>query len=325
MGADIDELTIESAGAAVWLNSVTAVTALEFVAIGGAEINEFTYPFVATFEINPDSTLALKSSAIVDGALGQYGVSVVVDPDRVAGGAFVCYFVAEQPENALGVNAISIHALNGSLIDLTTHTLEWTVDIDRDEPLDLWARIDCLELHSGNIYIAGSTDVDKENNPAGGYWDAGFIGSVSVNGNLNWMKIISISEHSENYYDIYVTDEALFAVGQYGRYVKSISKRQHGLAFFSIFDPETGAEKYHLGLGSHDYSSGINSALVAGSIALCAGWTKFVETDVSYQAWVGQVDIDGLPNTNFIEIPAMPLAEGPVGESNTFHPMEVGR
>jgi hypothetical protein len=327
LGADIDELTISSTGAGIWLNSVAAVAPLEFVAVGGAAINDFNYPFIATFGINPDSTLFLKSSAIVDAALGQYFSSVLVDPNRVTGNAFVCYTVGRVPSNSLGVESIAIHALSGSTIDLTTHILEWTVDIERDEPFDLWMYIDAVKLHNGNIYFAGATDVEKEKNPAteGEYWDAGFIGSVSTNGDLNWWKIVSISKHSDDYYDIYVTDEALFASGRYDHYRKTSNDRMYGLAFLSIFDPFTGAEKYHLGLGSNEYDSGFNSTLISGTGAFCAGWTNQVISGEGYQAWFAEVGLEGVPNANFLEIPEMPAAAGAHGEAEAPHPREAGR
>ncbi|MCK4775242.1 MAG: hypothetical protein KAT30_10670, partial [Candidatus Krumholzibacteria bacterium] len=59
-------------------------------------------------------------------------------------------------------------------------------------------------------------------------------------------------------------------------------------------------------------------AIVEGSRAYCAGWTKAVEMDGVYQAWFAEISLDNLPITNRVALlemlPAGDAQEGEVAD-----------
>lgn len=308
-GTQIAELVIDKPGSDVWLNSVDVVQSLVFVAAGGFESAGQTYPYVVTFEIGADSLLVMGSDFTFVGVHGQYVREVAVDPLRVTDDGFVCYAMARQYENALGAESVPIHAFRVSTMGTHAYDLEWTAEITPPNALDMSGSTDCLTVRDGTIYFAGTAEVEKEKGPSnGGYWDAGFVGSLSQDGTPNWLKVISISPWSERYYGLYATGNVLYAVGRYGAYQKSKSNEQFGLAFLSIFDLNTGNEKYHLGLGSEEYASTFNSIIVEGSRAYCSGWTNSFVLDEGREAWFAEVSLDGLVQASRAELPDVPRA-----------------
>ena len=170
-------------------------------------------------------------------------------------------------------------------------------------------------MFDGSIYVAGLGDVTKENEPESGYWDAGYIGSVSTTGVLNWLHAVSLSKHSEGYLHLCVTSDALYAAGMYGRHKKTSTDNHYGLALVSVFDRMTGSEKYHLGFGGTDYYSGFYSIMVENSKAVCGGWTHYTKSDAGYQAWFAEIDLDGVGNVGASNLPDIPRMDSAVGDS----------
>lgn len=312
-GIELSEILISRPDAAVWLNSIDALGPLDFVAVGGSYIAGVYHPFVVTFGIDADSTLVLNNEVILSDINDQYLGSVQVDEEQVSGDDFLCY-VAAGVENSGGSSSIAIHSMTGSTTDPDAFDFTWTVDIALDEPLSIWSYVGRLILHDGAVYLAGSADVEKESNlSGGGYWDAGFVASVSTGGTMNWLNIFSVSTHSERYYGLYVADNRVYAAGKYDSYVKTSSGEYFGLAVISIFDAMTGDEIYHIGLGAADYASAFNSLIVEGTQAYCCGMTNHFTNDGGYQAWFAEVTIDDLEGTPRSGLPSfLPAVEGEV-------------
>lgn len=318
-GSEIDELIVERTDADVYLLSISAVKSLSFVVVGGAVIDNVLYPFVATFAIGADSMLTTGEEVIFLNIPGQDFLGVRVDPAKIAGDEFGCYVTARVLSNSAGAEAVAVHAFSGSLVDSTAYSLEWSVDITPDRTLNSWGYINDLELYDGAIYFCGAADIEKESNPSNGYWNAGFIGSVSVDGQVNWKRFVTLSKYGETYYGFYVTNEALYVSGVYSSYTTTSNKKRYGLALVSIFDRDSGQAKYHLGLGSKDYRSGFNTVLVEGTRAYCAGWTNNVVDDGGSQAWFVEVSLDNLPITNGAELQVLLPAEEVLEEETSNH------
>ena len=309
-GVIIDEVRISRTDTSMWFNSVDVIGPLSLVAVGGAEIADVVYPLVATFKINPDSTLIICNDIIFHDDADKWYSAVQVDRGLVSGEEYVCYVLAAQ-HSSEDAASIEILSMSGSTSGTEAYDLTWTTEITHDGPKDIWATTDALVLHGGTLYLAGSADVEKESNPSEGYWDAGFVGSVSTSGVVNWITMVSISTHSENYRGLYVTDDALYAIGLYSEYYTSDKGLRHALAFLSIFETGMGDEVYHLGFGSEEYQSGFNSIFVDGSRAYCGGYTQYVTYGDGFQSWFAEVDIDNLDSADGSEYPAVkPVVKG---------------
>jgi hypothetical protein len=238
-------------------------------------------------------------------------VGVQVDDTQVSGNDFICYVSALQLGPEDDVESITIHAITGSTLESGLLDMTWAVDIIQDSGLDIWSSYDCLILHDGTLYLAGSANVDKESNPSNGYWDAGFVASVSTSGSLDWINIVSLSSHSENYAELYVTDDGLYAAGNLAESFTPTGELHHGFALLSKFDLGTGDEIYHLGFGSEDYQSGFNCVIVDGVRAFCGGYTNYNASGGGFEAWFTEIDIDDLDGAVTSELPVLlPIMEG---------------
>ncbi|MFH1754683.1 MAG: hypothetical protein ABIA59_03170 [Candidatus Latescibacterota bacterium] len=120
--------------------------------------------------------------------------------------------------------------------------------------------------------------------------------------NAMLMTMIELSRYSEVFSGIHVTDNEIYAVGEYASYVQTESNRRFGYALISILDTHTGIEKYHLGFGSPDYSSYFGSTFVDGARAFCAGWRDRMYLDGGYRAWLAEVKIDSLAGSTKLEL-----------------------
>ena len=70
-------------------------------------------------------------------------------------------------------------------------------------------------VRTGNsIYLAGTSDVPKEDGPAGGgYWNAGLVASLDESGVVRWTRSVTLTAHSERFRALWVVGSRLFAVG----------------------------------------------------------------------------------------------------------------
>lgn len=321
-GQMIDSLMIARKNISIWFNSISAIDSLNFIGVGGATVGVLYYPFLATFRIAADSSFVLKSTHILETIPNTYFTCVKSDPDEAAGNQFVCYVVAEE-EAGGSVVAVDVLSLRGSSADLATIETTWTVRIPHELPM--WASLDCLVLQDGFLYVQGAADVEKANTPSnGGYWDAGFVASISTSGALNWLTMIELSGHSEGFSGMHAVDGILYVVGEYDSYINTDTGRRFGYALISILDAHTGVEKYHLAFGSPDNSSYFGSIFVDGARAFCAGWTERVYLDGGYRAWFAEVKIDNLSGSAAAELrtinPTSSMGkEGSSDESGVYH------
>jgi hypothetical protein len=300
----LSEVIIEKADTEIWLNSVASIDALHFVAAGGARKNGVEHPYLITFDINADSTLAINNEMILEEIENQRISNVVSDPSKTTSIEFVCYLQAEETDQSGNAVSVAIRAIRGPKAGGADFVTEWSVALKQNNNLPWYSSRGSFVLHDETLYIAG-TGQDKKKPLGDGYWSAGFIGSVSTSGSVNWFNMVSLSTHSDRYKGLFVTQNALYAVGEYNGYLTTGDNRVYGLALVSIFDPATGNEVYHLGLGNKEYSSSFSDLHVDGTKAYCAGYTNYQKANENSQGWFAEVKIDSLGTSATAELPQL--------------------
>jgi hypothetical protein len=296
------EIIIKKADADVWLNSVASIDALHFVAAGGARKNGVQHPYLMTFDINADSTLSITNETLPEDTENEITLTVVTDPSKTTSTEFVCYHQVEELDQSGNDLNVAIRAIRGPKAGGADFVTDWNVTLKQNNNLPWSSSRGSFVLHDGTLYIAGSGQ-DKKKPLGNGYWSAGFIAAVSTNGTVNWFKMVSLSSHSDSYKGVFVTDNALYAAGTYNGYYIISNNLVYGLALVSIFDPATGNEVYHLGLGSKEYASNFNAVYTDGTKAFCAGYTNYHKVNESSQGWFVEVKIDSLGSLATAELP----------------------
>jgi hypothetical protein len=272
------------------------------VAAGGARKNNADHPYLITFDINADSTLSITSETLAEDIENEIILNVVVDPSKTTSTEFVCYLQAEERDQNSNALSATIRAVRGPKAGGADFVTEWNAPLKQNNNLPWYSSRGGFMLHDETLYIAGMGQ-DKKKPLGDGYWSAGFIGSVSTSGTVNWFRMVSLSTHTDRYKGLFVTQNALYAVGEYNAYLTTGNNRMYGLALLSIFDPETGDEVYHLGLGNKEYSSSFSDLHVDGTKAYCTGYTNYQKANENSQGWFAEVKIDSLGTSATAELP----------------------
>ncbi len=299
-GASLSEAIASVPDTAVYLNSVAVIDSLHFVAVGGAYIaGSPLHPYLITFDLNADSSLTITNELIFADMERQYFNDVVSDPAKATANEFVCYVTITKLNAAGATESAAVCAVGGPKRGGAEFAVQWTANIEQTSALPIW--INAIALRGNTIFTAGSADaVDKEIS-GGGYFDNGFIASMSSGGVLNWLRTINISKRSDSYSSVFATASALYATGAVSHYMTTEDNLQYGLALFSVFDPATGNARHHIALGSYDYQSAFYSMFVDETRAFCAGHTKYSVLHGTYQGWFVEINCDGLEASGLVE------------------------
>jgi hypothetical protein len=305
MGANeqkLREIIIKKADSDVWLSSVAGIDGPHFVAAGGARQNGVQRLYLMTFDINADSTLSITNETMPEGTEHEISLTIVTDPSKATSNEFVCYLQSEELDESGHDLNVAVRAIRGPKAGGADFVPDWNVTLKQSNNLPWSSSRGSFVLHDGTLYMAGSGE-DKNKPLNDGYWSAGFIAAVSTSGTVNWFKMVSLSSHSDSYKGVFVTDNALYAVGTYNGYYMTQTNLVYGLALVSIFDPATGDAVYHVGLGDKEYASDLNAVYVDGTKAFCAGFTKYYKINESSQGWFVEVKIDSLGASATAELP----------------------
>jgi hypothetical protein len=318
----LSNVPISKPDAEIWLNSVATIDALHFVAAGGARKNGIKHPYLITFAINADSTLAISKEMTFEEIENQTILTVVLDPSKTTSSEFVCYLQAEQSDQNGEAVSVAVHAVSGPKAGGADFVKEWSIALTQNDNLPWSCSRGSIMLHDETLYIAGSGE-DKNKPLNESYWSAGFVGSVSTSGALNWLKMTSLSKHDDNYRSLFVAQNVLYAVGAYNAHATTSDNRVYGLALLSIFDPATGDEVYHLGFGDKEYHSSFSSIFVDGAKAYCAGRTNYQKNGESAQGWFAEIKIDSLSTSATAELPEIPEAGCNSSNASAVRPMRT--
>lgn len=303
-GASLSEAIASVPDTAVYLNSVAVIDSLHFVAVGGAYIAGLPiHPYIITFDLNADSSLTITNERIFSGMEFQYFNDVVSDPAKTTADEFSCYATVTKQNAAGATTSAAVCAVGGPKRGGALFGVQWTVDIEQSSALPIW--INAIALRGNTVFVAGSADAAEKAVSSGGYFDNGFIASISSGGVLNWFKTVNISQRSDNYSSVFATSSALYVAGGVSHYMNTEGNAQRGLALLSVFDPATGNARHHAAFGNYDYQSAFYSMFVDGTRAFCAGSTKYSVLHGTYQGWHVEINCDGLGASGLRESPDM--------------------
>jgi hypothetical protein len=149
----------------------------------------------------------------------------------------------------------------------------------------------------------GYTDVNKADNPPDGYWDAGFIASLSFSGNMNWIETVTLSQYTERFSSSFLDNGILYITGKYSNFVIKESDEVFGYGLLSAVNPQTGDLISHMSFGDENYGSAFNTLFVDGTTVFAAGYTNYTVEGGTYQAWFVAIDISGSSSITMKEQP----------------------
>jgi hypothetical protein len=265
---------------------------VEIVGVGGAENNGEVYPFVVRFSVGSDNSLEVLSTKILFELPGSYFDEVRIDGSEN---------VYTSGSTEVGE---SCHPFVWSLTD--SLVVNWSVEM-------LHEGVGCsgvneLSLVANTLYAAGKLYVKRNDQ----LWSDGLLASLSLDGQVNWMKKLALSKYADTYNDCFADGNALYAVGSISGYEWINTRRLYGFALLTKLDALTGDVQYHRNFGSCIYGSSFYDFMMIGQQAYCVGFTHFGVSTHGYQGWFTHIDLSSVTTSNHIE----PLERGDV--SNTL-------
>lgn len=93
------------------------------------------------------------------------------------------------------------------------------------------------------LYIAGTTEVDRQQAPSdGGHWDGCLVAKIDINnGVIIWKKILELSDKSDEFHSIAINNDKLYIVGEHSRvYYNEEPKRAFSNGLLALIDINTG-------------------------------------------------------------------------------------
>jgi len=291
-GNVIDELTFSVDAARVWLHAVavseTSDTLCHLLAAGRAEMAGILYPYVARFTVSSDGTMQNLDEMIFLNEPTMYFDNVLFD---FAQSPSVCYLSGGSYSDDTGYGNQTVYRLSEVL------EIAWSADIVPEAGLQSWTSSGSGLLHLGNqVFLAGTTDIAKENNPSGGeYWEAAVVACVSTDGSVDWVRTVALSQYSESSDSCYLSDNILYVTGRCSSHLVTDTKARFGNALLLKVDPESGDVLSDLSFGSEHYASGFNDIIVRGGRAFAVGYTNARVVNGPYQGWFVVIDLNVAP------------------------------
>lgn len=298
----ISELEFDNDAAAVWLSalavSVSSDTLYHLVAVGGAEISGIYFPYVAQFTVANDSTISKTGEKIFTDLPAKNFRNIQFDLEQTPP---VCYLQGDEYATATGYGDQSVYRMSDDL------EIFWSQEIVAQEGFESWtANGRGFACTNNLLFLAGTTEIDKEENPTGGgYWDAGLIARLSTNGSVDWLKSIVLSQYSERFYSCCLGDGVLYVAGKSSALLKTETKNVFANALLLKVDPETGDVVSDHSFGSRYYRSQFNHVIVRGSQAFAVGYTNSEVDDGPYRGWFVIIDVSGTSIISEMSQPVM--------------------
>jgi hypothetical protein len=292
-GTLISELILDYDNYDVWLNTLvissSSTDSCQYIGFGTAEVLGVYYPWAVRFTIDSTGVIFKREDTlyssfpwiILDAACKND------DPSQTA------YFLSGQRYlNDSTETNITLFGLSDSL------NVIWNQDIIHRSGFTTSTYVGRgLITYGANLFVVGYTEFEKENNLSSGEWDAGLIASITKQGQINWIKAFQITEYSERYTDCCTDGNFLWVTGDCSSFMFTESKGIFSNALLSKVSLTADTVFSHMSFGNENYKSGLNSIVVRGTHAYCAGYTNQQISDGGYQSWFTEIDIS---NTTFL-------------------------
>ena len=107
--------------------------------------------------------------------------------------------------------------------------------------------------------------------------NSGLAASYSATGDLRWLSVVTVSSHTDGFFDVVVGPDAVYAVGQASEY--AVHPDGFGYGLVSKLDPSTGAVRANLTFGDDHYMSQFNSAVWIAGHLVCGGLTQLESSE----------------------------------------------
>lgn len=215
----LSQILVASDTSAVWLLGFAPVGDSTFIACGGERRAGIEHPLLALLHLKASGILERGRTVILRDQIGHFG-RVVTLPSSPVDLVFAATFVNGTSR--------SIDGLRAPWPGFDPVTVEWSHEIV--SAVGPWVTLPGLEQAGGNLYVAGTVNDNRKPATSGGRaMDSGLAASYTGSGDLRWLSIVSLTQHSEGFYGIAVGPDAVYGVGQGAEYAVESNGFGYGL------------------------------------------------------------------------------------------------
>ena len=262
VGNLLSQALLTSDSSSVWVVGYTPVSDSTLIVCGGEHRAGVEHPLLAVLHLRAPGLIALDPPVTVESLIGHFGRMVVM-PSAPGEIALTATLVHET--------ARSICGLTATWPGFDPVAVAWSHEVP--PTAGSWVILPGLAQSGGNLYLAGTvTDTRKAPSPGGRAMNSGLAASYSATGDLRWLSVVTVSSHTDGFFDVVVGPDAVYAVGQASEY--AVHPDGFGYGLVSKLDPSTGAVRANLTFGDDHYMSQFNSAVWIAGHLVCGGLTQ---------------------------------------------------
>lgn len=285
-GAIASQVLFSSDSSDVWLNNIAPLSDSEFVVVGGERTASRVNPLVATVVVTAAGALEKRHEIVITSITGRYANRVATDPAEASGPERRIYLSTRAE---VGTNTITLHGVDLAVPALTPWAVAWNQTLPGKGLQTLEYE---LQVFSGALYVAGTAeDPDKPTPSTGGYWDSGLAARLSLDGVVEWAKIMNVTGHRDAFFAIEPSGTAVMAIGLAGSYMKTDTREVFGYGWVANLSPAAGALQSSFTFGDPASSSGFECGHLLGEVMLAGGYAQQETADGSPRAWLCTLDL----------------------------------
>ena len=290
-GQLLAEQPVLRADADIWFNALSDPLSegggARFVAFGAIDTSAAAVqfcPYACRFTVTSDSTIEVGDDVALWSQTGDLVLTAASNRGSSQGGYVLGAHAYANDSTVTGAVVLKLGESLG---------LEWrTPIVAQGGYVTETSMGESLVRAGGSIYLAGTSDVPKEDGPAGGgYWNAGLLASLDETGAVRWTRLVTVTAHSERFRALFAVGSRLYAAGSGADYNIVSTGEMFGYGLLSAVESATGLEVASWTLGDEHLQSGFNGVWADATRAIAGGWTGCRQNGGPCQAWYAQIDV----------------------------------
>jgi hypothetical protein len=251
--------------------------------------------------------------------VGRSADHLATDPGDALAARRRLYLSTIASSSSSGTQSITLHGVDIDAFTLTPWSLAWPRSLGGK---GVGTKLHDMRVADGALYVAGSANDPDKGSPIGGvYWTSGLAARLSLTGDLVWTRVTGATGHSDMFWGLGPTPDAVLAIGQAAAYIGT-SGHAFGYGWIARLGLADGGTRSSLMFGDPGFGSAFCAGAGQSSALQVGGWTEHRAPDGSYRAWSCVVDAGPRPLLSRAGSPARARAgDTSVGEPGPRGPL----
>jgi hypothetical protein len=278
-GGIIAERSYASDSSEVSLFAIAPLSDSLFVVAGGERTQTRLNPLMALLALTDGDSLQNRQQVVISSLAGQGAAYVATDPGDALASRRRIYLSTIASG---GSHTITVHGVDIDASTLAPWSLAWTRTLTGK---GVGTQLYDMQVVDGALYVAGSANDPDKGGPINGlYWTSGLTARLSLAGDVVWAKVVRVTAHSDMFWGLAPTADAILALGEAASYIASPNKA-FGYGWIAHLGPSDGETLSSLTFGDPGFDSGFCAGTGPASALQMGGWTEHVTPNGPRRVW----------------------------------------